>query len=199
MIPEKGLGEKCLVYQSEYARQKIQIRTNVRGLNSPRTGEQLITFEVVSGYVIPLPASETIVMTPIGYVKRESTSEDERDRSLVTRIVFDNELAPTLTGVDEWSHIYVIFYLHQVSLDRSEWTTEKILAARSPRHPNSIGLTLVELLKHEGKVLWVKGLDAIDGTPVLDIKPYPDWDKGKWQIVKEFRAPAWLKEINEDP
>jgi tRNA (Thr-GGU) A37 N-methylase len=193
MIPEKGLGKKCLVYQSEYARQKIQIRTIARGLNDPRIGEQLITFEIVSDYVIPLPSPETIAMTPIGYVKRESISEDERDRSLVTRIIFDNELVPALTGVDEWSHIYVIFYLHQVSLDKSEWATEKILAARSPRRNNSIGLTLVELLKHEGNVLWVRGMDAIDGTPVLDIKPYPDWDKGKMANCQGVPSPCLAK------
>jgi tRNA-Thr(GGU) m(6)t(6)A37 methyltransferase TsaA len=47
-----------------------------------------------------------------------------------------------------------------------------VFASRSPYRPNGIGLTLVELLKVEGNVLYVKGLDAINGTPVLDIKPY---------------------------
>jgi tRNA (Thr-GGU) A37 N-methylase len=43
----------------------------------------------------------------------------------------------------------------------------------------------------------VRGLDAIDGTPVLDIKPYPDWEEGLWIVVTDFRAPEWLREINK--
>jgi tRNA-Thr(GGU) m(6)t(6)A37 methyltransferase TsaA len=143
--------------------------------------------------------SKSIQIFPIGYVMRESAAEDERDLSHMVRIIIDSELTPALVGIEEWSHIYIIYYLHQVSLDRSDWASEGVLAARSPKHPNSIGLTLVELLKREDNVLWVRGLDALHGSPVLDIKPYPDWSRGRWQIVKEFRAPAWLREINEDP
>ena len=69
-----------------------------------------------------------------------------------------------------------------------------ILAARSPIHPNPIGLTLVELVKREENALWVRGLDAYDGTPVLDIKPYPDWEQDLL-VVTEFRVPEWLTEI----
>lgn len=71
----------------------------------------------------------------------------------------------------------------------------RILAARSPIHPNPIGLTLVDLVKREGHVLWVRGLDAYDGTPVLDIKPYPDWEHGRLLVVTDFRIPEWLTEL----
>jgi tRNA-Thr(GGU) m(6)t(6)A37 methyltransferase TsaA len=138
-------------------------------------------------------------MFPIGYVKRESAAEDERDPSHVVRIIIDSELTPALVGIEEWSHVYIIYYLHQVSLERSEWAAEGVLAARSPKHPNSIGLSLVELISREKNILSVRGLDACDGSPILDIKPYPDWGGGQWQVVKEFRAPAWLREINKDP
>jgi tRNA (Thr-GGU) A37 N-methylase len=53
---------------------------------------------------------------------------------------------------------------------------------------------LVELVKREANVLWVRGLDAYDGTPVLDLKPYPDWEK-ELIVVSEFRIPVWLREI----
>jgi tRNA (adenine37-N6)-methyltransferase len=66
------------------------------------------------------------------------------------------------------------------------------LSARSPIHPNPIGLALVELVKREANVLWVRGLDAYEGTPVVDIKPYPDWEQGCLQVVAEFRVPGWL-------
>jgi len=72
-----------------------------------------------------------------------------------------------------------------------------VLAARSPIHPNSLGLTLVELIKREGNVLWVRGLDAYDGTPVVDVKPYPDWEQGRFIAVTDFRVPGWLTQIME--
>ena len=142
-----------------------------------------------------------IEMRPIGFVSRTSPNENERDRDLVTKVVFDEDLAPALDGIEEWSHIYVIFWL-----DRVARTEEPVLhhpdsglgifAARSPIHPNAIGLTLVELVRREENVLWVRGLDAYDETPVLDIKPYPDWEQ-ELIVVTEFRVPEWLTRIIE--
>ena len=143
-----------------------------------------------------------IEMSPIGFVRRTSPDENDRDRSLVSRVVLDEDLAPALDGIEEWSHIYVIFWLNRVV--RTEVPVlhhpsngPGILAARSPIHPNPIGLTLVELVKREENVLWVKGLDAYDGTPVLDVKPYPDWEQGRFIVATDFRVPAWLKRIIE--
>jgi len=67
-----------------------------------------------------------------------------------------------------------------------------IFATRAPIHPNPIGLTLVELIKREANVLSVRGLDAYDDTPVLDIKPYPDWEHGTCIVIDDFRIPKWL-------
>jgi tRNA-Thr(GGU) m(6)t(6)A37 methyltransferase TsaA len=140
-----------------------------------------------------------IEIKPIGIVSRNSSVDNERDRSLIAKIVVEEDLAPALDGIDEWSHIYVIFWL-----DRVVHAVEPVLyhrnsgigifAARSPIHPNPIGLTLVELVKREGNVLWVKGIDALDGTPVIDIKPYPDWEQGQLIVVTNFRIPGWLRE-----
>ena len=145
-----------------------------------------------------------IQMSPIGFVSRASPAENERDRSLVAKVVLNGDLAPALDGIEEWSHIYVIFWL-----DRVVHTAEPqlhhqgdnlgIFAARSPIHPNPIGLTLVELVKREGNVLWVRGLDAYDGTPVVDIKPYPDWEQGHLLVVTDFKIPGWLARIIERP
>jgi tRNA-Thr(GGU) m(6)t(6)A37 methyltransferase TsaA len=145
-----------------------------------------------------------IEMRPIGFVSRASPGENERDRSLVAKVVLNEDLAPALDGIEEWSHIYVIFWL-----DRVVHTAEPelhhrgdgvgIFAARSPIHPNPVGLTLVELVKREGNVLWVRGLDAYDGTPVLDIKPYPDWEQGHLRVVTDFEIPGWLARIIERP
>lgn len=143
-----------------------------------------------------------IEMKPIGFVSRNMAHENERDWSLVARVVLYKHLAPALDGMEDWSHIYVILWL-----DRAPHVTEAawhhagsgagILAARSPVHPNPIGLTLVELVRREANVLWVRGLDAYDGTPVLDVKPYPDWEQGRLQVVTDFRVPGWLTRIIE--
>ena len=70
-----------------------------------------------------------------------------------------------------------------------------IFATRAPVRPNPIGLTLVELVKRDENVIWVKGLDAYDDTLVLDIKPYPDWEHGRLIVVTDFRVPKWLTKI----
>jgi tRNA-Thr(GGU) m(6)t(6)A37 methyltransferase TsaA len=143
-----------------------------------------------------------IEMRPIGFVSRASPNENDRDRSLVARVVFDEDLAPALDGIEEWSHIYVIVWLDKVMHStepklRHRDSNVGVLAARSPIHPNPLGLTLVELIRREGNVLWVRGLDAYDGTPVVDVKPYPDWEQGHFIVVTDFRVPGWLTEIME--
>jgi tRNA-Thr(GGU) m(6)t(6)A37 methyltransferase TsaA len=147
---------------------------------------------------------EMIEMRPIGFVSRISPDENDRDRSLVAKVVFDEDLAPALDGIEEWSHIYVIFWLDKVVPAaepelRHQGSNVGVLVARSPIHPNPLGLTLVELVRREGNVLWVRGLDAYDGTPVVDIKPYPDWEQGQFIVVTDFRVPGWLTEIMERP
>ena len=144
-----------------------------------------------------------IEIKPIGVVSRTSPGENERDRALVARIVLDEDLAPALDGIEEWSHLYVIFWLGRAAQAAEPVLHHPssgvgVLAARSPIHPNPIGLTLVELVKREGNALWVRGLDAYDGTPVLDIKPYPDWEQGRLQVVTDFRVPGWLEKIMEE-
>ena len=142
-----------------------------------------------------------IEMRPIGFVSRTSQHENDRDRSLVAKVVLDEALAPALDGIEDWSHIYVIFWLDRVGRKHEPVLHHRnsglgIFAARSPIHPNPIGLTLVELVKRRENVLWVRGLDAYDETPVLDIKPYPDWEQDLI-VVTDFRVPEWLRGIIE--
>ena len=143
-----------------------------------------------------------IEMRPIGFVSRTTANQNERDRSLVARIVIEQDLAPALDGIEEWSHIYVIFWMNGVARAAEcqlhhQGSGTGIFAARSPIHPNPIGLSLVELVKRDENVLWVRGLDAYDGTPVLDVKPYPYWEQGQLIVVTDFRVPGWLTEILE--
>jgi len=143
---------------------------------------------------------DKIQIKPIGFTERNSIDEDDKDRSLISKIVIDKELTKALDGIEDFSHIYIIFWMHQVKDTeylhhpgkKHESKPVGIFATRAPIHPNPIGLTLVELITREANVLWVKGLDTFDGTPVLDIKPYPDWEHGICVVVEDYRIPKWL-------
>jgi len=140
---------------------------------------------LTSGYltvvVVMLSASKKIEIMPIGFVKRASSDENVRDKSLVSKIMLKKDLAKALDGVEEFSHVFIIYWMHKISNaerrsvhseGRAEMPPVGVFACRGPVRPNPIGLTLVELVKREENVLWVRGLDALDKTPVLDIKPY---------------------------
>lgn len=142
-----------------------------------------------------------IQIIPIGFIERSSANEDDKDRSLISKIVIKKELTKALDGIEDFSHIYVIFWMHRVKGTKYLHHPSKkqdskpvgIFATRAPIHPNPIGLTVVELLKREENMLLVRGLDAFDDTPVLDIKPYPDWEHGRCVVVEDYRIPNWLK------
>jgi tRNA-Thr(GGU) m(6)t(6)A37 methyltransferase TsaA len=147
---------------------------------------------------IPEADATTIEIEPIGVVKRISSDEDVRDRSLVSKIVLKKDLNKALDGIEDFSHIYVIYWLHTVRGERPLQFGEPsigVFATRAPIHPNPVGLTLVELVTRKANVLWVRGLDAYDGTPVIDIKPYPDWEHGHLIVVTDFRIPHWLQKL----
>jgi tRNA-Thr(GGU) m(6)t(6)A37 methyltransferase TsaA len=144
--------------------------------------------------VTTLSASKKIEIEPIGFVKRASSDENVRDKNLFSRIVLKKELVKALDGVDEFSHVFIIYWMHKISNAQRKSVREEghrgmlphgVLACRGPIRPNPIGLTVVELVKREENVLWVKGLDALDNTPVLDIKPYGRPS----EIVMNFKAP----------
>ncbi|UCH04996.1 MAG: tRNA (N6-threonylcarbamoyladenosine(37)-N6)-methyltransferase TrmO [Candidatus Thorarchaeota archaeon] len=153
-----------------------------------------------------MSSSDIIEIRPVAVVKRESANENERDPTIVSKIVFSEEMTDGLTGIEDFSHIHVIFWMHQVNdsdktLIHPGGPSDEpvgIFATRAPIHPNPIGQTVVEVVKRDKNTLWVRGLDAIDDTPVLDIKPYPDWGDGRFKIVQDFRVPNWLRELIEE-
>ena len=141
-------------------------------------------------------------MKPIGYVRRESKEEDIRDRSLILKIVVRRDLVNALDGLEGFSHLYVVFYLHKVTgvetqtlkahpRGRRDLPLLGVFAIRIAHRPNPIGLTLVELVERRNNLLFVKGLDAFDGTPVLDIKPADSWD-----MTTNLRVPEWRKKLD---
>jgi tRNA-Thr(GGU) m(6)t(6)A37 methyltransferase TsaA len=148
-----------------------------------------------------MPMVNEIRLKPIGYVRRASEQENVKNRSLVSEIVIRKGLTKALEGIEEFSHVFVLFYLHQVSAKdtkalkvhprgRIDLPLVGLFATRTALRPNPVGLAVVELLKRKENVLVVKGLDAFGGAPVLDLKPYDSWD-----AVVNIRLPEWRKNL----
>ena len=146
-----------------------------------------------------------MTIEPIGTVESPVTEGvDEGWGSVVSRIVLRPELAEGLRGIEGFSHAMIVFLMHRHMFDPAADLTRRprgrddmplvgAFAQRAKHRPNPIGITAVEILAAEGNVLTVRGLDAIDGTPVLDIKPYlPAFDR-----VDDARVPAWIEKLME--
>ncbi len=105
------------------------------------------------------------------------------DASAAGTIEIFPEFIPGLKDLEGFSHIILLYYLHQAGPAKLEVTPfldsqpHGIFATRAPTRPNAIGLSVVRLTKIEGSILYVEHLDILDGTPLLDIKPYiPEFD-----------------------
>jgi tRNA-Thr(GGU) m(6)t(6)A37 methyltransferase TsaA len=145
-----------------------------------------------------------IRLSLIGFVRRKVKEEDVKDKSLVSSIIVKKGYEKALDGVEDFSHIYVIFWMYKIGdAERRTLKTHPrgrmdlpllgVFATRSPLRPNPIGLTIVELLGRKGNVLTVRGLDAFDGTPVIDVKPYNHWDK-----IEDVKVPKWWLKLEKE-
>lgn len=142
-------------------------------------------------------------LRPIGRVVTRASHEALRGGCAVSKIVVNREFARGLEGLEDFSHMYVLFWLHEIPRPshrlrvhpKGRLDIEKVgvFATRSPHRPNPIGLTLVRLLSKRGRTLTVEGLDAYDGTPVLDIKPHDRRDSAPRPTV-----PAWWRKLERE-
>lgn len=144
-----------------------------------------------------------LTLRPIGRVKaveggpggkRQAKGEGE------ALIVIDEAWADALEGIEEFSHVWVLWWFDQSTPPdsprvhpegRPEMPLVGLFATRSPRRPNPLALTAVGLEGRQGNRLRVQGLDARDGTPVLDIKPY----LRRGDRIPEATMPAWLERL----
>jgi len=144
-----------------------------------------------------------ISMQPIGYVRSFDRDTQEIPKGLGARHEVEGlleirpEFEPGLLDIEGFSHLYVIW-----AFDRSEGCNlvvtppsddrpHGVFATRSPRRPNPIGLTVVQLMSREGPVIGVRGIDMLDGTPILDIKPYLS------NVPQERIRRGWLADAEE--
>jgi tRNA-Thr(GGU) m(6)t(6)A37 methyltransferase TsaA len=148
----------------------------------------------------------TITIKVIGHV--ESTVKDRTDEhwgGVEARVVFNSEYRNGLRGMEQFSHALIVTYLHQARFDPSQHLVRRprgladmpevgIFAQRAKDRPNPLGLTAVKIVRVESSVLVVRGLDAIDGTPVVDVKPYyPAYDR-----VQDAAVPEWVDRLMKD-
>jgi tRNA-Thr(GGU) m(6)t(6)A37 methyltransferase TsaA len=141
-----------------------------------------------------------IQLKPIGTVRNSVTAahRDTRWEEIESEIVIADEWRAALDGVAEFSHLWVIFYcdrfpapdaLRIQPLHRADLPRVGIFATRAPQRPNPIGICAVELLEVRGNVLRVRGLDALDGSPVLDLKPY----LARRDAIADTRVGEWVQ------
>lgn len=149
------------------------------------------------------PELADVTLRPIGYV-RSKAKETRPDgwADVDADVVLRPDLEPMLLGIDGYSHVIVLFWPHLVSedvrgskpqlhpRDDPRYPLMGVLATRSQIRPNPVLTTPVRLLGVKANVLRVRGLDAIDGTPVLDVKPYlPHYD-----AIPDARVPGWVEQ-----
>jgi tRNA-Thr(GGU) m(6)t(6)A37 methyltransferase TsaA len=144
-------------------------------------------------------------ITPVGTVRsgRTGLDDDSGWDAVPARIELDASYSPeALAGLEQFSHVEVLYHLHRIPETEVEragrhprgdtrWPKVGIFAQRGAKRPNRIAATVARLDRVEGRTLHVVGLDAVDGSPVLDIKP----------VMREFlprgevRQPAWATEV----
>lgn len=146
-------------------------------------------------------------LQPIGTVRagRTTPEDDHWGGSTATIELAERFTAESLAGLDAFSHVEVIYVFDQVTPDmivssarhprgNREWPKVGIFAQRGKNRPNRLGVSVARIVRVEGRTLTVAELDAIDGTPVVDLKP----------VIREFlprgdlRQPAWATELMAD-
>ncbi|MEE8167296.1 MAG: tRNA (N6-threonylcarbamoyladenosine(37)-N6)-methyltransferase TrmO [Candidatus Hydrothermarchaeales archaeon] len=141
-----------------------------------------------------------ITLKPIGFVK--NTIKEARFGNFadeVSEIIVNEEFTEALMGIDDYSHVIIVYWMDKVKgyviTHRPQGNPNVpivgIFACRCPTRPNPIAITNVRLVGHEGNKIKVKGLDILDGTPIIDIKPYwPQYDN-----VVDKKIPDWVNKL----
>ncbi len=145
-------------------------------------------------------------MSPVAFVKntRENLSDDFWGNIVSVIELVDDIPSESLKGIEAFSHIEIIFHFHQASdsvlfsrhpRGNADWPEVGVFAQRNKDRPNRLGITVARLIKKEGRKLFVIHFDAINGTPVLDIKPVMK----EFMIDKsEISQPKWADEMLTD-
>jgi tRNA-Thr(GGU) m(6)t(6)A37 methyltransferase TsaA len=157
---------------------------------------------------MPERRSPTLSLTPIGVAhtpfhdKRSAPRQPAAARGVAGTIELfaQSHYEHALCDLEKWSHIWVIFWFHRNASWRAKVLPPRsqqkrgVLATRSPHRPNPLGLSVLSLERVEGRILHVRDLDLLDGTPVLDIKPYVPY----CDVVSSAQS-GWLERVTLAP
>jgi tRNA-Thr(GGU) m(6)t(6)A37 methyltransferase TsaA len=135
----------------------------------------------------------------------EVRREIRKQRGYVSEIIIDKDLVQVLEGVEGYSHLMVLYWGHKVPeksrfltrvhpMGRKEIPLTGIFSTCSPARPNPVLLTVVKLLERKDNILKVADLDAVDGSPVIDIKPYVK----DIYCLKDSKTPEWMSKLMEE-
>ena len=149
-----------------------------------------------------MATQDNIVIKPIGVVRNNIKEPLKHGwRKVISELILDTALGEATEGLEEFSHLIVVFWMHKVPPERGiptkihpqgrqELPLTGLFATRAPYRPNPVGVSVVRLLECQGNILKVEGLDAIDGTPVIDIKPYLPGDG-----IADAHFPQWVTRL----
>ena len=148
----------------------------------------------------------THVVRSIAYIRNERSEalDDNWDDVVSTVELAQDVPSDALRGLEEFSHVEIVFYAdwaeevppgpwHRHPRGNTEWPDVGVFAQRNKDRPNRILLTTVAIDALTERSITVRGLDGIDGTPVLDIKPVFRWSMPRGQL----RVPAWSEQLGE--
>jgi tRNA (adenine37-N6)-methyltransferase len=145
-----------------------------------------------------------MVLEPVAMVKNDIKELGRRDWDrVISQLVFRPDFEDALEGLKEFSHIIVLFVFHLSPSGesaahkihpqmRQDLPLVGVFATRSPVRPNPLGVAVVELRGHIKNVLVVTGLDALDGTPIVDVKPYLPGDS-----IAKIKVPDWIHKLRQ--
>lgn len=146
-----------------------------------------------------------ITLRPVGFVRNEMNEKVSGGayRDIVSEIVVEEDLQDCLDGIEHHSHGIIIYWLNRIPEEERKVLKVRpmgdaslpivgVFATRSPARPNPIGIETVDILGRDGNVLRVKGLDALDSSPVLDIKPYTKHHDSAKGVIE----PEWMERMH---
>lgn len=146
---------------------------------------------------------QKIVLHPVGIIKNKVNNFKSKGWDKVnSEIILKKKFLPAMEEVEKYSHLVVIFWGHKVKhiqlkrhpQNREDLPLVGVFATRSIFRPNPIGVSIVKLLKINKNRIKVKGLDALNNTPILDIKPY----LSKLDLAEKLRVPYWIKLLHKN-
>ena len=156
--------------------------------------------------IVRSPLKEPSLVANSGDLEQRPRIMEAREgQRVISELVIDSDLAGITDGLEDFSHLLVLYWAHRVGQDgrfitkahpmgRKDFPMVGIFATCSPARPNPVCATVVPLLERKGNVLKVQGLDAIDGSPVIDIKPY----NPSYYAAEDVKVADWMAQIHRE-